>query len=523
MKGREVLQSDELKKAKAYFTSTKGFARFFKAMAQKYQSLGRWGGSVTLTSLKEEERDAFSTLFRADFSRQKSITISLERFAKALELTKFSHVSPISLLEAMQGESLISNAERIALKERTKTEFFEDLLCRYSQPFCQRWLQAIIDKKPGTRSIHTAYESDLESLRVQMDQVLKALSDLNQQSPSELVQLTLNIGASVRESTPTEVEIGTPTCRSGCLGIDKIERLPIFARRITKDPHGFDPNSDTGRLLILALKSLDSELPERDPLILPLTGAEELTELYYTFGLLRDDLWNFVTCTGITATAADDGNKQLRYLSEAYLQHVTLNLPLREVVRIGNAYSGFPTIENCETNLSRSHLNNSSSEAQWFNESGRVVFVVENSGVFSALLDRFSEYCEEEGRKGSANPPLLCTHGQFKLASLLLLDKLAASGTLIYYSGDFDPEGLLMMERLLLRYPGQAKPWHYTLADYRLAHSERVISPQRLKQLDRVVSPELVPLKEEIMRTARAGYQEGILSELWRDIQDFVK
>ena len=383
----------------------------------------------------------------------------------------------------MQGESLISNAERIALKERAKTEFFEDLLCRYSQPYCQRWLQAIIAKKLGTRSIHTAYESDLESLRVQMGQVLKALSDLNQQSPN------------------------------------KIERLPIFARRITKDPHGFDPNSDTGRLLIQALKSLDSELPERDPLILPLTGAEELTELYYTFGLLRDDLWNFVTCTGITATAADDGNKQLSYLSEAYLQHVTLNLPLREVVRIGNAYSGLPTIENCETNVSHPSSNSSSNGAQWFNKSGQVVFVVENSGVFSALLDRFRESCENEGRVDSANPPLLCTHGQFKLASLLLLDKLAASGTLIYYSGDFDPEGLLMMERLLLRYPSQAKSWHYTLADYRLAHSERVISPQRLKQLDRVVSPELVPLKEEIMRTARAGYQEGILSELWRDIQ----
>ena len=37
---------------------------------------------------------------------------------------------------------------------------------------------------------------------------------------SELVQLKLNIEASVGESTPTEVEIGTPTYRSGSLGID---------------------------------------------------------------------------------------------------------------------------------------------------------------------------------------------------------------------------------------------------------------------------------------------------------------
>jgi len=34
---------------------------------------------------------------------------------------------------------------------------------------------------------------------------------------SELVQLKLNIGTSVGDSTPTEAENGTPTSRSGCL------------------------------------------------------------------------------------------------------------------------------------------------------------------------------------------------------------------------------------------------------------------------------------------------------------------
>ncbi|WP_075366665.1 DUF2399 domain-containing protein [Desulfosporosinus metallidurans] len=121
------------------------------------------------------------------------------------------------------------------------------------------------------------------------------------------------------------------------------------------------------------------------------------------------------------------------------------------------------------------------------------------------------------------NPPLICTHGQFKLASLLLLDKLAASGTLIYYSGDFDPEGLSMAERLLLRYPGQAKAWHYTLEDYQLSRSDQVLSPQRLKQLDRVSSPELAPPKEKLLKTGLAGYQEGILSDLWCDVKQSMQ
>ena len=421
-------------------------------MAQKYQSLGRWGGSVTLTSLKDEERDALSALFRADFSRQKSITISLERFGKALELTKFSGISALSLLEAIQGESLFSNSERLAQKEREKATFFNDLAFQYPEPYCQLWLQAIMERKPATRPIHTTYDSQPDQLRVHMHHVLSALEAINR-----------------RQS-------------------NAIERLPIFARRITKDPHGFDPNCDTGRILLQALKILDSQMRESDLFTLELSGAEALTELYYSFGLLRDDLWNFVTCTGITATGAQ--NQPLNYLTEAYREQVTLNLPLREVVRIDKAHSYT-----------------------------KVVYVIENSGVFSALLDIFRDFCEEQGLKEIANPPLVCTHGQFKLSSLLLLDKLAASGTLIYYSGDFDPEGLSMAERLLQRYPGQAKPWHYTLQDYLLSRSDQVLSPQRLKQLDRVSSPELAPLKDELLQTGLAGYQEGILSDLWWDVK----
>jgi uncharacterized protein (TIGR02679 family) len=450
------LKLDELQKAKDYFSSTKGFARLLKAMAQKYQSLGHWGGSVTLTSLKEEERDALSALFRADFSRQKSITISLERFAKALELTKFSDISALSLLEEIQGQSLLSNSDQLAQKERAKAAFFNDLASQYTQPYCQVWLQAIIDKNLGTRSIHTMYNTRLEQLRVQMHHVLSGLTAINKHHPNE------------------------------------IERLPIFARRITKDPHGFDSNSDTGRLLLQALKILNSQVRECDQLTLALSGTEELTELYYSFGLLRDDLWNFVTCTGITGNAAD--NQPLGYLTEAYRQQVTLNLPLREVVRIDKAFA-------C----------------------AKVAYVVENPGVYSALLDLYRDFCEEQGLMEIPNPPLVCTHGQFKLASLLLLDKLATSGTLIYYSGDFDPEGLSMAERLLLRYPGQAKAWHYTLEDYLLSRSDKVISPQRLKQLDRVSSPELGPLKEKLLQTARAGYQEGILNELWCDVKQYMQ
>ncbi len=46
---------------------------------------------------------------------------------------------------------------------------------------------------------------------------------------------------------------------------------------------------------------------------------------------------------------------------------------------------------------------------------------------------------------------------------------------------------------------------------------------QRLKQLDRVSSPELAPLKEGLLQTGLAGYQEGILNDLWCDVKQYMQ
>ncbi len=62
------------------------------------------------------------------------------------------------------------------------------------------------------------------------------------------------------------------------------------------------------------------------------------------------------------------------------------------------------------------------------------VFVFENPTVFSEVLYRSSK----------EKPSIICTYGQVKLASLILLDNLVENGTHIYYSGDFDPEGLII-------------------------------------------------------------------------------
>ena len=130
---------------------------------------------------------------------------------------------------------------------------------------------------------------------------------------------------------------------------------------------------------------------------------------------------------------------------------------------------------------------------------GNRIFIIENSGLFSHLTDT------------NSSSPMVCTHG---------LDKLAETGVELWYSGDFDPEGLLMVQRLWTRYPGQVKLWRYSPEDYKMCISNISIPPKPLKQLEKVHVPELIPTAEAIKEAAKGGYQENMATLLAEDIRE---
>lgn len=203
--------------------------------------------------------------------------------------------------------------------------------------------------------------------------------------------------------------------------------------------------------------------------------AEEKMELLYRYHLLRDDVQNFATVYGIVPQGTSD-----TYFQRAAAAFAPLNLPLREIVRT----------------------------AIFAPVAGSDIYIVENSGVFSSLLDALTaaRHCV----------PLLCLHGQPKLASWALLDRLAASGARLHYSGDYDPEGLAIAEKILRRYP-DARPWHYEAADYAPRPSVRLTDARR-KQLADITLPELQPAVAAIRDQGYAYYQESFADQLARDL-----
>lgn len=243
------------------------------------------------------------------------------------------------------------------------------------------------------------------------------------------------------------------------------ERLPMFGQRILGNPHAFDRTTDLGRLWIhvLHVKRGKGGPPPSD--------TERVNELFLEFKLLRDDITNFVTCANLVAEK--DGNRHPMWRG-AMETHSVLNIPMRELLRVNRVRPS----------------------------RGGAVWIVENSGVFSRLLDDVPD------------APIVCTHGQFKLAAYRLLDMLVTSGCRLKYAGDFDPEGLQMAARLKERYGDMLDYWCMDLESYVASEPSVDLSVERLVKLDRVTDPELQSVVDEMRQVKRAGYQEALVEKM---------
>ncbi|GAB3798019.1 TIGR02679 family protein [Virgibacillus kimchii] len=257
---------------------------------------------------------------------------------------------------------------------------------------------------------------------------------------------------------------------------DQYERLPMFSQRITRDPHAFDQNNHLGRLFIHVLAVLSAEDVQSAPVLVP-ADSEGINDLLLKHRILRDDITNYVTCVNLLGETEAGVHPMWEAAATA---HSVLNVPLRELMKLTKAYPA---------------------------AGGSDVWIVENSGVYSSILDALPEVS------------FICTHGQFKLAALVLIDLLAENGCTIHYAGDLDPEGVSMAERLLLRHPEQVKLWKMDVASYRRSVTDIEISEERLNKLSSIKSAELTPVVDALKQTKKAGYQEALVPEMIRELE----
>lgn len=247
----------------------------------------------------------------------------------------------------------------------------------------------------------------------------------------------------------------------------KAEYLPVFAAGLTGNPHYFDEGTSEGRFLYQIVRwywEMEGN-PAEDARIFP---ALQKQKTYLKAGILRDDISNYAIVSGVRGRKKDGcfhvGMEGFGAERDAVM------VPLSVLAGWSGAQCA-----------------------------GGRIYIVENPSVFSMLCGKL------EG-----NFACMCMNGQPRLACVLLLDLLARSETEIFYAGDFDPEGLLIAQKLRQYYRGPFSYWHMSAEDYRRGCSAEEISPRRLKMLERVTDEELVPAAAAMRESRRAGYQENI-------------
>lgn len=442
---KQIMEQEELKKeCLEYFRARQVYQKLFEGMRKKYAGLGRLGGTVTLTGLTREERQQLGGFFQKDYTENKTVTISGRLMEKALSSSRFAGISWEDILEAYFGQPLEVTKEQKIQADKEREAFFRDFLEKRQEDRGKHWLESTLrEHGRGYSLLLQQYRENPEELKKLLENVLDAIEKLPALSQEQ------------------EILSGRP------------ELLPVFAAKITGDPHYFDQGTAGERLLLDFLESsLEKEKREPGADRQSLSAAEYKKKLFYEAGILKDELSNDVLVYGIRGRRKN--GKLHQGIQGFYEAREPLKLTLQTLGCLGEIRG----------------------------PEGIPVYVVENPAVFSVLSQKYPENT------------FICGNGQVNLAVLVLMDKLAERHS-FYYAGDFDPEGLLIAQRLKLRYKDRLSLWNYRKELYEKYHSTVELSSERLKKLENIKAEELQEIKEILKRKKQAAYQETMLEEFW--------
>ena len=427
-----VAKLDENLKEEAirYFAGKPVMVICIKQIHKKYESFGRFTGTISKSLFKKVDAEPLLMFMGiAQWEWEKSKSIKISDFKRNYEESKFEPIPFELVVESISGRQL-----------RTKQELADDAEAEYAA-----FLAEIDGIDPLFREVFGRNCNAVYS-----GWFLK--------EPAACLAAFRNV-AEALHNLPQEYT-----------------KLPVFAHRITGNPHSFDSNGLTGQLLFMMLYHQYAEADSAQAMNGLLSKAELENEIYGLFKIIKDDIMNFTAVNGLVAFR---GEEPVAMWQDACLDRIPWNVPVRQLLGISRIRPG----------------------------KGNQIFLIENSGVYSILLDAFPD-C-----------PMICTNGQFRYAVWLLLERIPDDGITLYYSSDFDPEGLLMADTLKRRYGEKLQLLGMTIDHYSASKPAAEIDEKRMQKLKRIQSGELRGLADLMAEKKFAGYQEGILEELLDEIR----
>lgn len=251
------------------------------------------------------------------------------------------------------------------------------------------------------------------------------------------------------------------------------ELIAVFAESYTGNPHYFDQNKSGYAFLMDFLSFYFNEIDKKS--ISAITENDSLLDMA---GLIKNEIQISTLEWGLEGL--DNNNDE--------------HIGLKSFKQIGEPLE-----------LSLLNLKNIKELKKNVNS----IYVFENPSVFVKIMEFLKE-------RGITTIALICTRGQLNSADYKLLELIKKSKINMLYAGDFDPEGLLIAQRVIQGYG--AKALCYEKKYYNIAASNESLSEKRLNGIKNIKATELEEIKEQLELNKKAGYQEALIEEYMRFI-----
>lgn len=228
--------------------------------------------------------------------------------------------------------------------------------------------------------------------------------------------------------------------------------LPIYASTYTRDPHYLDLDNNHSIIFFYALSYLDNSS-------YPMTREDKI-KLLSKYNIEIDSISNFT---------------------------ITYNLLSNKDYMNAFSENNEPLILNIQNIIS----------TDYFNAKSKKLFILENPSILTEIVSK------------NIDASIIIADGFPNTSVHLLIEKLIKTNNKLYYNGDFDPEGLLIAQRLKEKYQDNLTLFCYNYDDYNSCISKKQISESRLKKLDKVNIQTLHQVKELLLQTKSSAYQEN--------------
>lgn len=238
----------------------------------------------------------------------------------------------------------------------------------------------------------------------------------------------------------------------------KMVNISIFSSIITKDPHYFDLDTSHNHDLVWFIcKFKEIEFNNNRAFKIDVLNS---------VGIYMDNISNFVITFNLYGPT---------YLNELSNKKEVAILSLNNLNNLEEVYS----------------LN-------------KKIIILENPSLLNVIISK------------NYQSGFIITSGNLNIACYNILDKLKNHE--FYYNGDFDPEGLLIADKLLERYQNLSLIG-YEKELFLKSISSKELSVSRIKKLTKVNHEKLKEIKEEMIISKKAGYQEKIIDDLLKIIE----